>query len=226
KTVDDQAIATMRARRADIAGERARLLTRFEPDYPPVQELTNQLEELDREIANAESRTQQDLRRAYEAALQRERGLLDQVQGLKGDYLDEQRATIQYNILRREVDTNRELYNGLLQRYKEIGVAGVEANNAQLIDAPKVADEPSSPNLPLNLALGLLAGIGLAGGVVFAREQIDRSLRDPADVKTVLGLPLLGTTPRLANENVVEELEDPKSAMSEAYLSVGTLTDQ
>src|SRR5690606_7541949 len=66
--VDEQATATMRALRAETAAERAKLLTRFESDYPPVMELTNQLEELDREIANAERRTQQDLRRAYEAA--------------------------------------------------------------------------------------------------------------------------------------------------------------
>src|SRR5690606_24865599 len=217
--------ASMRARRAEIAAERARMLTRFESDYPPVVELTNQLEALDREITGSEGRSRSDLQRAYQAATDRERSLQAQVDGLRGSFVDEQRATIQYNILRREVDTNRELYNGLLQRYKEIGVAGVEASNALVIDMPKVSDEPSSPSLPLNLALGLLAGIGLAGGFLFAREQIDRSLRDPSDVKNVLGIPLLGTTPRLADDNVVEELDDPKSAMSEAYLSAGIMLD-
>ena len=222
---DDQATATMRSLRAEIAAERAKMLTRFESDYPPVMELSNQLAELDREIGAGEGRLRGDLQRAYQAAANRERGLQTQVDELRGRFNDEQRATIQYNILRREVDTNRELYNGLLQRYKEIGVAGVEASNAQLIDAPKVPDEPSSPNLPLNLALGLLAGIGLAGGFLFVREQIDRSLRDPADVKNVLGLPLLGVTPRMPNELIVEDLDDPKSEMAEAYLSIGTMLD-
>src|SRR5690606_3299597 len=146
RRVDDQAIASMRARRAEIAAERARMLTRFESNYPPVLELTNQLEALDREIAASESRSRNDLQRAYEAAVSREQELQEQVNRLRGNFVDEQRATIQYNILRREVDTNRELYNGLLQRYKEIGVAGVEASNALVIDMPQVADEPSSPN--------------------------------------------------------------------------------
>src|SRR5690606_13800623 len=140
--IDDQATASMRARRAEIAAERARMLTRFESDYPPVVELTNQLEALDREITGSEGRSRSDLQRAYQAATDRERSLQAQVDGLRGSFVDEQRATIQYNILRREVDTNRELYNGLLQRYKEIGVAGVEASNALVIDMPQVPDEP------------------------------------------------------------------------------------
>src|SRR5690606_27462528 len=215
---NDQAVSQMLAQRAVVAADRAQLLTRVEPEYPPVVELSNQLEAFDRGIAAGEGRNTAELRRAYEAAMNREQGLEAQLNQLKGDFLNEQRATIQYNILRRDVDTNRQLYDGLLQRYKEIGVAGVEASNALLIDSPKVPDEPSSPNLPLNLALGLLAGLGLAGGFLFAREQVDRSLRDPNDVKNILGIPLLGSTPRLPLDEMVEELDDPKSAMSEAYL--------
>src|SRR5690606_29958247 len=60
---------------------------------------------------------------------------------------------------------------------------------------------------------------------LFVREQVDRSLRDPIDVKNVLGIPLLGTTPRLATDEVVAELDDPKSEVSEAYLSAGIMLD-
>ena len=224
-SVADGVNANLRSQRAQVAAERADLLTRFESGHPQVVALTDQLAELDRQLGEAQAEKRQELQRSYNAAIDQERRLASQVDALRGRFQDERRATIQYNILRREVDTNRELYNGLLQRYKEIGVAGVEASNAQLVDAPSIPDEPSSPSLPLNLVLGLLAGFGLAGGFLFVREQIDRTLRDPADVKNVLGLPLLGITPKIDSDNVIDDVEDPNSDMAEAYLSIAANLD-
>jgi len=121
------------------------------------------------------------------------------------------------------VDTNRELYNGLLQRYKEIGVAGgVGTNNVSIVDPAALPDHPSSPRLGNNLMLALLAGLALAGLVALALEQIDEGIKDPSDVVRATGLPLLGTIPKEIDENTYELLRDPKSALSESYLSVQT----
>ena len=71
------------------------------------------------------------------------------IETLKQDVLDLQKRSIQYNILKREVDTNQSLYNGLLQRYKEVDIAGgVGANNVFIVDKAMVAGGPSSPNMP------------------------------------------------------------------------------
>ena len=111
--------------------------------------------------------------------------------------LDLRRRSIQYNIYQREVDTNRELYNALLQRYKEIGVAGgVGVNNVSIVDPAASPDRPSSPKLVLNLLLSLLAGGALGLGLAFAREQIDEAIADPTEVETALGLPMLGAVPK------------------------------
>ena len=84
------------------------------------------------------------------------------VNGLKGDTLAEQSLGIRYNILKREVDTNRELYNGLLQRYKEVSAeAGVTSNNISVIDRAEPPLLPISPNPKVNIALSLLAGLVL-----------------------------------------------------------------
>ncbi len=216
---------TLRSERARLAGERAKLLTQFEPSYPAVQSLDSQIAELDSAIDAALGTSQADLQRGLQQAIDRERRLEREVTGYRAAFNEEQRDTVQYNILRREVDTNRELYNSLLQRYKEIGVAGVEESNALLVDSPRIPMEPSSPNLALNLAIGLLLGLGIAGAVVFAKEEMDRTLRDPADVKNRLGLSLLGVIPRLQDGDLYDELADPKSAMFEAYLSVGVMLD-
>jgi capsular exopolysaccharide synthesis family protein len=120
------------------------------------------------------------------------------------------------------VDTNRQLYDALLQRYKEIGVAGgVGVNNISVVDAAEPPGSPSSPRLLLNLLLALLVGGAAGAGLAIAMEQIDEAISDPSDVEAALGLPLLGTVPK-TSENPESDLEDRKSALVEAYLSVQT----
>src|SRR3546814_9814005 len=84
----------------------------------------------------------------------------------------------------READTNRTLYDGLLQRYKEVSAAaGITASNVSVVDEAAVPIDPSSPDLLLNLALALLAGVVIAGGAVFVREQLDDAIRAPEDIE-------------------------------------------
>ena len=223
EALQNQAISTLRARRAELASEHARMLTQFEPAYPPARAIANQIAELDRSITREEGRVGSTLQATYRAAAAREASLRTRVQALQGDLIDLRGRTIQYNIYQREVDTNRQLYDALLQRYREIGVAGgVGVNNISVVDAARVPDEPSSPNLMLNLALSLLVGGVVGAGLALALEQIDEAISDPTDVERALGLPLLGTVPKSENENLEEELEDRKSPLVEAYLSMQT----
>jgi len=198
-------------------------MTQFEPGYPPAEALAAQIRQLDQSIAREEARVSGSLRRAYEDAASRERQLQARVEGLKQSFLDQRRRSIQYNIFQRDVDTNRQLYDGLLQRYKEIGIAGgVGENNVSVVDLAKVPAGPSQPrpliNLALALAFGMVAGIGLA----LIREQIDETITDPTDLEQTLGLPLLGAVPKTSDEDPIAALHDPKSALVEAYLSVQT----
>lgn len=213
------ALNSMRDNRSRVSAELARQKTIFEPAYPSVQALQAQLAELDRGIRTEENRIRQAAQSSYREAASREDELQRQVNVLKRDTVNEQRDSIQYAIYQREVDTNRELYEGLLQRYKEIGVAGVGANNISVVDEAVIPDEPTSPNLLLNLALGLLAGLGLAAAYVFVREQLDQSIKDPTDVTEIFGLPLLGAIPDDDTGQVAENLADIKSTLSEAYFS-------
>ncbi len=223
EALQNQAISSLRARRADLAAERARLLTQFEPDYPPARALSNQIAELDRSISREEGRVRSTIDIAYQAAVDRERTLRSRVEGLQQDLLNLRGRTIQYNIFQRDVDTNRQLYDGLLQRYKEIGVAGgVGVNNVSIVDPGQIPMRPSSPSLIRNMLVALLLGGVLGIGLAFAFEQVDETVSDPTDVERALGLPLLGTIPKSDNNQPLEELGDRKSPLVEAYLSTQT----
>lgn len=214
------AISQLRQRRAEAAAEYAKLLVQFEPGYPSARALNEQLRVLDASIAREESRVLNSRSAEYSEAVQRERDLRQQVETLKQRMDRQQRDSINYNIYQREADTNRQLYDGLLQRYKEIGVAGIGANNIAIVDRAQVPKLPSAPSLPLNMALALLAGMGLAAVATFALDQIDEGIRDPGQVNRLLQMPMLGSVPDADEENALALLTDPKSMISESYLSI------
>lgn len=220
--VNSAALPGLRQRRAEVAAEYAKLRAQFEEGYPPVQSLRSQVASLDEAIAREERRVGTGARDAYNQALKREQNLRQRVNALESDLFQQRSDSIQYNIYQREVDTNRELYDGLLQRYKEIGVAGVGTSNVAIVDRADVPEAPSSPNLKLNLALALVFGFAAAMAYVFVREQVDQSVSDPSDVSSLLGTSLLGIVPRSEEDDAFVALADPKSELSEAYSSIGT----
>ena len=220
EAISNQGISDLRTRRAQLAGERAKMLAQFKPDYPPVQALADQIADMDRSITRQESQVREALQSNYASALSRENNLRGRVSGLEADLLDLRRRTIQYNIFQRDVDTNRQLYDALLQRYKEIGVAGgVGVNNISIVDPAQVPEKPSSPNLILNLLVAALLGAAIGAGLALLLEQSDDAISDPRELEEKLGLPLLGAIPK-SREEPLEDLEDPKSELLEAYLSV------
>lgn len=218
------AINSLRQQRAELAANYQRLMVQFEPEYPAARALKAQIDQLDRSIVREESRISGSQFADYREAQARERALKSRVDQLKSNYLDLRRRSIQYNIYQQEVDTNRALYDGLLQRYKEIGVAGgVGINNISIVDPADVPQRPSRPRLLLNLAIALLAGLGLGGLVAFALEQMDEAIADPGEIERQLGLPLLGSVPKVSDGRSPREvLLDRKSDMVDAYLAVQT----
>lgn len=217
------AINGLRQKRAELMAEYQRLMTQFEPGYPTAKAIQSQVDQLDRSIAREESRVSGSLQADYREAQERERSLQAKVNELKTSYLDLRRRSIQYNIFQQEVDTNRALYDGLLQRFKEIGVAGgVGVNNVSVVDPADVPQKPSSPRLLLNLAIALLAGLGLGTLAAIGLEQIDEAIADPAEVERRLGLPLLGSVPKLEEGTPKDALLDRKSDLFDAYLAVQT----
>jgi polysaccharide biosynthesis transport protein len=223
EALQNSAISALRQKRAEVASEYAKMLVQYEPQYPAARALSDQVTSLDRAIVREESRVIGTISNNYRGAVARENALKRRVEDLKNDLLNLKRRSIQYNIFQRDADTNRQLYDGLLQRYKEIGVAGgVGTNNVSIVDDADVPEKPSSPRLLLNLLLALLGGAIVAAVCTFVLEQIDETIKDPSEATQTTGLPLLGTIPNVPGGEVSGDLKDRKSAPSEAYLSLQT----
>lgn len=224
EVLSNGAINQMTQRRAELQSLYEQELQRRQPEHPAVQQAAAAIRELDRQISSLASSIRNSIRNQYNVAVKQERQLSGTVGNLKGATLAEQQLGIRYNILKREVTTNRELYNGLLQRYKEVSAeAGVTSNNISIIDRADPPLLPISPKPLLTLVLAALIGLVIAMVVVAAFEIFRDGVRTPDEVEQRFGIPLLGHTPLLPNGEASSALlHDPTSQVSEAYQAIRT----
>ena len=214
-------VGTLLAQRAGIEGDLQSERSRHLEDYPIVMKLKAQQASIDKQINSLASSIRNSVKQQYDAANDAEQKLKSQVDQLKGSSLAEQDKMVRYNLLARDADTNRSLYESLLQRFKELSAsAGISASNIAIIDRAEVPIKPSAPNIVQNLAVGLVVGILLAAIGVTLRHQLDDAVHIPEDINNKLGIPLLGVIPSLPQESLLEALNDPKSLVSEGYSSM------
>ncbi len=198
----------------------------MKPDHPEMQSLRSRITELDRQIASERSQVSggraSALLAEYRAAVSAERALQGRVAQLKGSVLDLRGRSIQYNILQRDLDTNRGLYDALLQRYKEVGVAsGIGTTPVSIVDRAEVPGGPYKPNLFFNLLVGLVVGLGSGIAAALALEVLNDTIKTREDVRTKLGLACLGAIPnRRGTGTLVDVFREPSSPVSEAYAAV------
>lgn len=221
EALQNPAVQSLFTQRAEAAAKLEDELTRHLDGHPVVRQLRARLQVIDGQLNLAAQNMRSAARADYEAALATETQLRRQVDALKASTLAEQDRAVQYNLLAREADTNRALYDGLLQRYKELNAsAGISTSNIAIVDRADPPTTPSSPNLLRNLAFALLAGAGISAAATFLRSQFDDIVRVPEDVESKLRLPLLGIVPRTSGTSPDEDLADPKSPLSESYNSL------
>lgn len=197
---------------------------RHRADFPSLQQLGAQLNSLDRQITQVATAIRNGIRDQYQTAAKQETALAGSVDALKRETLSEQERSVRYNILRRETDTNRTMYDGLLQRFRQLSAeAGVSTNNISVVDHAERPARPFSPRLGTNLAIALLLGLVIAAAAVFVREKFDDVIRSPDDVPAKLGVALLNTVPMLrSGETPTEELDNPRSMLFESYTALRT----
>lgn len=220
--------SALRQERARLEAEMQEKSTFLKDDFPEMVRLRTRIASLNQaigsEAGNVSGSRATTLRSEFQAASAEEASLQGRVNQLKGSVLDLRGRSIQYNILKRELDTNRTLYDGLLERYNEIGVAGgIDTPQASLVDAGEVPGSAFSPNVPRNVLLGTLLGLALGAAAAFALYYITDRISTPEDVREKLRLPPIGVIPRLKRkEKLGTILGDRKSAVSEAYASLAT----
>lgn len=224
EVLQNSSIQRLNEQRATLEAEYQQKLSLYQADYPEMVRLKAQIDEIRGQTQALANNIRSSIRSQYTIALNQERSLTGQVNALKGDVLDLRDRSIQYNILQRELDTTRTLYEGLLQRYKEVGVTGdITANNISIVDRAVPPSQPSKPDLFINLALAALFGLALGVVGALGLEALDETVATPDDVESKLGVPVLGVVPLLGKgESTMDALTDIRSGFSEAYYSLRT----
>jgi polysaccharide biosynthesis transport protein len=189
-------------RQADLREKYTEALQQFGPKYPKVERLRAQLDEVGRSIQGQQLLAAKQVEAIYQAALKREQLLEGALTQQKEVVNDQAQRMIQYNILQREAEANKQLYYGLLAKLKEATLsAGMRTTNLRVVDPAMVPDSPSRPrkarNIALALMVGLLGGIGLA----FLREYLDNTVKTPDDIEYLGNLPSLAVVPALVALN-------------------------
>ena len=190
-------LGQLRGRESTLKQEYALLKTQFGPNYPKVVEIKNQLDQVQDDINAEVKRMATQIKNEYLAAQQRENMVLARMEAQKREANDLNQNAIEFNILKRDVDANRQLYEGLLQKLKEASLeAGLHSNNIRVVDSARVPLSPTSPDIPRNLGIGLILGLCGGVGLAFLLESLDNTVRTPEQAELVSGLPTLGVVPQ------------------------------
>lgn len=221
EVVANSTVQSLQQQQAILRSQYQQELETRREDYPTVRQLRARIDVLSRQIALASRNVKDTIKREYETAAAQENALRANIEQLKQVTLDEQNRSVQLSILRREADTNRQQFAALLNRYNELNAqSGVQLNNLSVIDRAEVPTGPYWPSVPLNVALAFVLGVLLSAIYIIGKENLFEIVRTPDDVKNRLRLPMLGALP--ANPDVIGQMEDPKSTVSESLNSIRT----
>ena len=234
-------LESLRAKEADLKIQAADLNTQFGPSYPKLAQLNNQLKEIDSQIQSEMKKIAAKVRGQYMTALRREGMLRDALDKQKQEANKLNESAIQYNMLKRDADTFRALYEGILEKLKEAGVsAGLRSNNFRIVDTARPPSFPIEPNIPRNLGFAVLLGLASGVGLAFLLEGIDNTIRTTEQAQSISGLASLGmiplgsksaregpTTKHLVIASSREAVElvtqaRPQSQMAESYRALRT----
>jgi succinoglycan biosynthesis transport protein ExoP len=177
-------------------------VNQYGPKYPKVVRLQAQLKDLDELVAREKTNIANQMEAEYHGSRQRELLLKNALDAQKAETNQMAEKLVQYNILKREADTNKQLYDGMLQKLKEAGItAGLRSSNIRVVDPALIPSGPFRPNKTRNVLLSVL--VGLVGGIGLAllREYLDNTVKTPDDVETLARLPSLAVVPSLSNSN-------------------------
>ncbi len=185
---------------ANLKVQQAKLESSFKPGWPELDQVKGQVAEAGSQLAAERKKAMANVETEYRTAVQREALLSKALDDQKTQANAFNQNSIQYNIIKRQVEADKQLYDGLLQRVKEAGVAaGLKSNNIHVVDPARPSISPYKPNKPMNLMLGLAVGLLLGVGLAFFFEHLDSSIKTPDDVDRYIKLPSLGVIPSAAS---------------------------
>ena len=192
---------------AALQRQRAQLSEKLGPNHPDMIKVGVAIQNAEARIQQEVAQVVQSMRNDYEAALAEERSLTATLNRQKGEAQVLNRSGIEYGVLQRDNEANRQMFEALLKRTQETGISEeLKAGNIRIVDQAETPRAPVSPNTFNNLLIGLLGGLGLAVGLAFAFEYGDDRIKNPDELKKSLGLPFLGMVPALFDKTITNPL--------------------
>ncbi len=210
-------------RLTDLLAERARLSSRYLPSHPEMQKLDLQIKNARETLTAQRARVIESVKNDYESAVAAERSFASSLEQQKHEAMDLDRKSGSYVVLQRQADSDRQLWQSLLQQQKELQVvSNSRSNNVQVMDRAEVPGGPFSPNTRREWFTAMMAGLLVAFGLAFGIEYLDDTVKTPEDVSKRLGLPLLGLVPAIRGTRVPLLSETVPHDFGEAFRSLRT----
>jgi succinoglycan biosynthesis transport protein ExoP len=239
------ALVDVLKRRIEVSKDYKEALNQYGPNFPKVQRLQAQLKDVDDTVEKEKQRILSGLESDFREARQRETMLTEALDVQKGEANKMAEKLVEYNILKREAEANKTLYDGLMTKFKETAISqSLRSSNIRVVDPAMIPSTPTRPAKARNVALAFL--VGLVGGIGLAllREYMDNTVKTPDDVETLARLPSLAVVPQFAGSNGTAKKQGllqgfaasnghekrielvaqhlPKSQMSEAFRALRT----
>ena len=235
-----QLVQDLFRRNIQLHDELAEARSTFGPRHPKVQRLERQVQEVRGQLEEEKQQVANRLESEYQSSVRREQLLRRAVDAQKNEANLMNAKLVEYNLLKRDYETNQQLYEGLLQRLKEAGVsAGLRSNNVHVIDRARPPLAPVRPRKALNILMSLIVGVVVGGILALFNDYLDNSVKIPDDVEQLINLPSLGIIPSVVSVNGVTRralpgvqakqqasdlatIVQPQSVVSEAYRALRT----
>ncbi len=219
-------VQKLRGDLADLQRQQAQLAERYGERHVEMIKIRTAVESADAKLKVELGKVVESVRNEYQAALSEEQSLQGALNSQKSEALSQNRTGIEFGVLQREVESNKQIYESLMQRTKETGISGErKSTNIRVIDEAEVPKGPISPNVQRSFMLSLVAGLTLSLGLVFFIDYLDSRLKTPQDLKNYLGVPFLGLIPAVqrgkgASNPLLTDIDAP--SFSEAFKTVRT----
>ncbi|MEM1039549.1 MAG: polysaccharide biosynthesis tyrosine autokinase [Pseudomonadota bacterium] len=220
---ESKSVQTTRQKISELRAEYQQKLSRLKPGFPEMVRLRTQILELTNQVSQEVASIARATQIKLEQAKQQEVALNQELAKLEAEQLAYQQKNIQYTILKREVDSNRTQYDSLIKKLNEVGVgAEVRTSNASIIDIATLPRGPYTPNMQLNIAAAFALAIVVAAMLIYIIELLNNTFSKPEQIETDLKLPVLGVIPTTDDEKDGGDIENPTSAVAEAYRTLRT----
>jgi capsular exopolysaccharide synthesis family protein len=191
-------VQKIKADLSDLQRQQAQMAEKYGDRHPEMVKIRTAIQAADAKLQTEIGKVVQSVKSEYQAALTQERSLVGALESQKTEALGLNRKGIEYSVLQREAESNRQVYEALLQRTKETGISGeLKASNIRVVDSAEVPTVPVLPQRKRDLLMAGFAGLVLALGLVFGFEYLDNRIKSPQELRAHLNLPYLGMIPAI-----------------------------